>query len=64
MNTWSADNIRLALADFSKDELMVVRVAVTGQKVGTPLFESMEIVGKEETLKRLGKAIEILKGLS
>lgn len=41
----------------------VLRVAVTGQKVSPPLFESMEIIGREKSLKRLRNAIEILKHL-
>jgi glutamyl-tRNA synthetase len=36
-------------------------VAVTGQTVSPPLFESMEIVGKEKVLERVKKAIEILE---
>jgi glutamyl-tRNA synthetase len=36
-------------------------VAVTGQKVSPPLFESMEIIGKQKVLERLQKAIEILQ---
>jgi glutamyl-tRNA synthetase len=39
----------------------ILRVAVTGQKVSPPLFESMEIIGKEKVLERLRKAIEILE---
>jgi len=39
----------------------IVRVAVTGQKVSPPLFESMEIIGKEKVLQRLQKAVEILE---
>ena len=39
----------------------ILRVAVTGQKVSPPLFESMEIIGKEKVLERLQKAIEILE---
>jgi glutamyl-tRNA synthetase len=39
----------------------ILRVAVTGQAVSPPLFESMEIVGKEKVLERLKNAIEILK---
>ena len=31
----------------------VVRVAVTGQRVSPPLFESMEIIGREKSLERL-----------
>jgi glutamyl-tRNA synthetase len=33
-----------------------VRVALTGRSVGPPLFESMEILGREETLRRLRSA--------
>jgi glutamyl-tRNA synthetase len=39
----------------------ILRVAVTGQMVSPPLFESMEIVGKEKVLQRLNRAIEILE---
>ncbi len=38
----------------------ILRVAVTGQKVSPPLFESMEIVGREKVLERVRKAIELL----
>jgi glutamyl-tRNA synthetase len=33
-----------------------VRVAVTGRRVSPPLFESMEILGREESLSRLSTA--------
>ncbi len=39
----------------------ILRIAVTGQKVSPPLFESMEIIGKETVLARIQKAIELLK---
>ena len=39
----------------------ILRVAVTGQTVSPPLFESMEIVGKEKVLERLKNAIAILE---
>ena len=39
----------------------IVRVAVTGQKVSPPLFESMEIVGREKVLERLEKAAQMLE---
>lgn len=39
----------------------ILRVAVTGQTVSPPLFESMEIVGKEKVLERVKKGIEILE---
>ncbi|MCA1899340.1 MAG: glutamate--tRNA ligase [Chloroflexi bacterium] len=39
----------------------ILRVAVTGQKVSPPLFESMEIIGRETCLRRIQNAIEILQ---
>jgi glutamyl-tRNA synthetase len=35
-------------------------VAVTGRTVGLPLFESLEILGKETTLARIDAALEKL----
>ena len=37
-----------------------VRVAVTGRTVGPPLFESLEVLGRDETLRRLRAALERL----
>lgn len=39
----------------------ILRVATTGQKVSPPLFESMEIIGRETCLQRIKNAIEILE---
>ncbi|MDD2921172.1 MAG: glutamate--tRNA ligase [Anaerolineales bacterium] len=39
----------------------IVRVAVTGQKVSPPLFESMEVIGREKCLQRMRNAVEILE---
>ncbi|HSF81478.1 MAG TPA: glutamate--tRNA ligase [Anaerolineales bacterium] len=41
----------------------ILRVAVTGQPVSPPLFESMHIIGKASVLERLQNAITILAGL-
>ncbi len=41
----------------------ILRVAVTGQTVSPPLFESMEIIGREKVLERVRKAIDILEGM-
>lgn len=38
----------------------VIRVAVTGQRVSPPLFESMEIIGKDKVIERIKKAIDLL----
>jgi len=37
----------------ARDVFMELRVAITGKTVGPPLLESIEILGKEETLARL-----------
>ena len=37
-----------------------IRVAVTGRTVGLPLFESLQVIGRERTLDRLRKAVETL----
>jgi len=34
-----------------------IRIAVTGSKVSPGLFESLELLGKEETLRRLTAAV-------
>ncbi len=42
----------------------IIRVATTGQKVSPPLFESMEIIGREKCLQRIKNAIEVLEKLA
>jgi glutamyl-tRNA synthetase len=39
----------------------ILRVAVTGQKVSPPLFESMEIIGKEKVVERVRNAVRVLQ---
>jgi glutamyl-tRNA synthetase len=41
----------------------ILRVAITGQMVSPPLFQSMEVVGKEKVLERLRKAVTILENI-
>ncbi|WP_441250107.1 glutamate--tRNA ligase [Kitasatospora sp. McL0602] len=41
-----------------------LRVAVTGRRVSPPLFESMELLGREETLRRLTAALELVPASS
>ena len=44
--------------DYKKNQyFMMVRIAVTGKKATPPLFETMEVLGKELTLKRLETAL-------
>ena len=37
-----------------------LRVAVSGQTVSTPTFETMEILGREESLRRIEQVIALL----
>jgi glutamyl-tRNA synthetase len=37
-----------------------IRVAVCGKKNAPPLFETLEVLGKEKTLERIDQAIEKL----
>lgn len=39
----------------------MLRMAVTGQKVSPPLFETMEIIGRETALERMRRALETLE---
>ncbi len=57
---WRADDLKASLeAVMAPYELKLgkaqapVRVAVTGRSVGPPLFESLEVLGRDETLRRL-----------
>ncbi|MBM3139833.1 MAG: glutamate--tRNA ligase [Chloroflexi bacterium] len=66
--TWSAAAIEAAmrataerLAVRAGDLFTLCRVAVTGKRVAPPLFESMEIVGREPVVRRLRAAAEALR---
>jgi glutamyl-tRNA synthetase len=39
-----------------------VRVAVTGRTISPPLYESMELLGREQTLSRLRAALQVAGG--
>ncbi len=43
-----------------RDLFMTLRIALTGRKVSPPLFETMEVLGREKTLSRLARAVEAL----
>ena len=40
---------------------MLLRIAVTGQEVSPPLFESMEVLGRERTISRLNGALSVIR---
>jgi glutamyl-tRNA synthetase len=51
-----------ALGWKTKHAFMVLRLAVTGRKDSPPLFDTMAVLGKELTRRRLRKAAELLAG--
>ncbi|QEP07042.1 glutamate--tRNA ligase [Glutamicibacter sp. ZJUTW] len=61
LSEWNAETIQEALRTKLVDELELkprqafgpARVAISGKRVSPPLFESMEILGRESSLKRL-----------
>ena len=38
-----------------------IRVAVCGRKIAPPLFETLVVLGRETSLHRIAKAIELLR---
>ncbi|MDP7544434.1 MAG: glutamate--tRNA ligase [Anaerolineales bacterium] len=54
-----ADELGLKLGQL----LTPVRVAVSGQRVSPPLFETLEILGRESALQRMENATKLLKDL-
>ena len=65
---WEADALKAALERvMASYELKLgkaqapVRVAVTGRSVGPPLFESLEVLGRDESLRRLSAALARLE---
>ncbi len=64
---WTAAGLEASLFSYaeqneiSKGKVQApVRVSVTGRSVGPPLFESLEVLGRDETLRRLNAAKERL----
>jgi glutamyl-tRNA synthetase len=61
---WSAENIETALKTTLIDEMGLkprkafgpIRVAATGSSVSPPLFESLELLGRDRSLSRLQQA--------
>ncbi len=59
-SNWSHDPMEKTIRDAAdkagvkaRDVFMELRLAITGKTVGPPLLESLELLGKEETLARL-----------
>ncbi len=61
---WNATTVGEAVAEWAdvndikrRVAQAPIRVAVTGRSVGPPLWESLEVLGREETLRRLRAAL-------
>lgn len=70
--SWKAESLEKTIRQVAKDLkikesdlFMTLRVALTGKTATPPLFETMEILGKEETLLRLekiyGKSLKFIR---
>ncbi|TDD15105.1 glutamate--tRNA ligase [Nonomuraea diastatica] len=66
---WRADTLKHVLTEVGESHGLKlgkaqapVRVAVSGRTVGLPLFESLELLGRERTLRRLDSALARLIG--
>jgi glutamyl-tRNA synthetase len=46
-----------------KDLNGAIRMAITGRQVGPPLYESLEVLGKENSLRRIEMAQDLLAGV-
>ena len=64
---WERDELHRVTADLGESfgkklgkAQAPIRVAVTGSSVGPPLFESLEVLGRDETRRRLAAALERL----
>ena len=67
LTTWNHDSIESALRTALIEEMGLkpriafgaVRIAATGSHISPPLFESMELLGKEASLSRITAAISL-----
>jgi glutamyl-tRNA synthetase len=55
-----ADEMKMKPAEL----IHLVRLATTGTTAGPPLFDLLELLGKEEVVKRIEKAVEFCRGNS
>jgi glutamyl-tRNA synthetase len=67
---WDAATVESTMRDFSvssgwspKELFMTVRIAVTGRAATPPLFETLDVLGKEVCRRRLRRAIEALRAM-
>ena len=68
LKEWTAQNIEVALRKVAAEKGIKprlafgpLRIAVSGRRVGPPLFESLEILGRDTVLTRVGTALDIFE---
>jgi glutamyl-tRNA synthetase len=67
VGSWTWEPIKEALETALVDKMGLkarvayapVRVAVTGRRVSPPLFQSIELLGRDRTLSRLARALTV-----
>jgi glutamyl-tRNA synthetase len=66
---WNAQRIEEAVKNYCEVSglglgkvAQPIRVAVSGTMVSPPIFETVEFLGRERTLKRIGRCLEIVGG--
>ncbi len=67
IDTWTTESIEIALRGMleatglnARKGFQPVRVSISGSTVSPPLFESLEILGRDESLARLARARSVL----
>ena len=68
LDDWTVPAIEAALRGALIDEMELkprvafgpLRSAISGRRISPPLFESMELLGKESTLKRIARLADRL----
>ncbi len=70
LSAWDCESLEAAMRELAESRgwkrgglYMVLRVGITCRKVSTPLFETMEVLGREECLARLDIASEKARSL-
>ena len=69
VNDWRHDALDAAIKSYCEEKKLglgkvaqPIRVAVSGTLVSPPIFESLEFLGKERTLARIKRCLEIVSG--
>jgi glutamyl-tRNA synthetase len=66
LENFDKENLEIILRNLSeelkiklKEIAQILRLVITGKRISPPLFETMEILGKEKVIKRINKFLEM-----